>query len=520
VVRNTSRRYDYALLLTQSSEQTSVNLTNGFHSQLKNRLVMLSKSPSRPLLKVKYLLSLPIAAGLMLLFSFKLVEKIELPISLQNAVNDVNYFVEKVADSPVFQVNSLEKQPENVESETIVMVAEKTPYIFYWGSIVAKILYSATSDEYFAEVNIESIDLLKTYGRVPRLYNGKTLEETTSFVFVTPKDEQIPIRSSLDDKELEFSIRTKLNVLYPKMADGAQYQLTNLQLPNGKAANIRLLIQNEDYIAEDLGAEKQLRKNRVERSWGKHLGFDDARRPYLSFTQFWETIQESPKFQINGVEWDTMRARIGIVTDGFDPVERIFDNTQSLKSHSRYENVGLDFFQSYVNQIKVGTTIYLDIENNPNIKKGETQIGMILKIVEDDSPLLTMSKERDKFIGFQLGKFIKSWQLYGKIIYDKNGNEVHSKSKENMEIYDFSATDLGLMLEMKPQLWRDTYIGCPSYTLKYGELQENYDPINGFSPDFIQKVKIAMNSKTSLEITNIHTEEWNISPIKLIFWPQ
>jgi BlaR1 peptidase M56 len=520
VVRNTCRRYDYALLLTQSAEIASPRLTNGFHSQLKNRLVMLSKSPSRPLLKVKYLLSLPLAAALMLLFSFRLVEKIELPRPLQNAVNDATLLVEKITETPVFQEVTDVLLPEKVEENAIGMVAEKTPYIFYWGAIEAKIQYLKGTDEYFAEVNIKNLDLLQTYNRVPRMYNGKTLEKTASFIFVTPHGEQIPVKSTLEDKELESSIRTKLNVLYPKMADGSQYQLTNLQLPNGKTANIRLLIQNKDLTSDDLGMPKQRATNKFEHSWGKYLGFNDAKRPYLSFSQLWETIQESPKFQINGVEWDTMKASMAIVTDGFDPVEVIFDNTQPLDNQSRYEKRGLAFFQSYVNQIKVGTIIYLDIENYPNIKKGESRMGMVFKIVEEDSPLLQMSKERDKLIGFQLGKFIKGWYLYGKVILDKNGNEIPTKRSEKMEMYDFSINELSLMLELKPQLWRETYIGTPKYTLKYRNFQEEYNPSTGFSPDFIKNVRAALNKSEPLEITNIKTEEWDISPMTLVFWPQ
>jgi hypothetical protein len=518
VVRNTCRRYDYALLLTQSAEIASPRLTNGFHSQLKNRLVMLSKSPSRPLLKVKYLLSLPLAAALMLLFSFRLVEKIELPRPLQNAVNDATLLVEKITETPVFQEVTPVLLPENVENNAIGMVAEKTPYIFYWGAIEAKILYSDAADKYFAEVNIKSIDLLKTYERVPRLYNGKSLEETTSFVFITPKGEQIPVQSVINEKELSFDIRKKLNALDPRLEENTRFQLMDLVLPNGKKAQISVLINGYDVTIKEV-----VDKNKdysIEYVWGENNP-KNLRRPYFTFKEFWETIQISPKYVINGIELDTVKANIAIVPQNQDPVEIHFDNTLTNNGTKMYDRSALESLKLNAHLITPGTSIYLDFLNCPGKKSYETQVGLWFKIVDEDSPFLYLKKADFKSFKFRFGKIDLESSMYGFSTKDSKGNLVNLDQKSELPNADLTVNDLSQMLELKPQLWRDkAYVGTPHFTLKYRNFQEEYNPATGFSPDFIKNVRAALNKSEPLEITNINTSEWNISPMTLVFWPQ
>lgn len=77
VVQRSGRAYQYAgLLVQQAKTQSSGRLVNTFNSLIKNRLVMLSKRPSQWWKGLKYLAVLPVSAGLLLLFSFDLVERL------------------------------------------------------------------------------------------------------------------------------------------------------------------------------------------------------------------------------------------------------------------------------------------------------------------------------------------------------------------------------------------------------------------------------------------------------------
>jgi hypothetical protein len=518
VVRNTCRRYDYALLLAQSVEISPPRLTNGFHSQLKNRLVMLSKSPSRPLWKVKYLLSLPIAAGLMLLFSFRLVEKIDLPKPLENAITDVNNFVEKMAEMPVYQVVTPELVAEKVEENATPMLAENTPYIFYWGNIEAKIQYLKATDDYFAEVSLQSIDLLRTYERVPHLYNGKSLEATTSFTFVTPTGERIELQSNNNDKELSFEIRKKFNALDPRLEENTRFQVMNLVLPNGKKAQISILIKGNRNESTEIKATTQ--SNQIDYVWGSN-NRNNPRRPYYTFKEFWEIAQTSPKYVINGVEVDTVQADLGIVPKDHDPVEFRIDNTKSRNSKLRYERYALQSLKEHAHLIVPGTTIYLDFLNSPEKVNNSTMVGLVFKIVKDDSPLLNLKKADFKPFNFRLGKINHEQNFYGFSVKDNDGETIVLDQKYKLPNADLTINDLSQMLELKPQLWRDkVFIGTPRFTLRYRNFIEEYNPETGFSPEFIKNVLASLNKADPLEITNIYTEEWNISPVTLVFWPQ
>jgi len=77
VVQRSGQAYQYAGLLVQQAKiQSSGRLVNTFNSLIKNRLVMLSKSPSQRWNGLKYLGMLPLLAGLLLLFSFDLAERL------------------------------------------------------------------------------------------------------------------------------------------------------------------------------------------------------------------------------------------------------------------------------------------------------------------------------------------------------------------------------------------------------------------------------------------------------------
>ena len=72
VLEHTELNLYKAILLNQKMSGLQLTLTHQFfHSQLKKRIMMMSKNPSTPILKLKYLILIPFAVLLVSVFAFK-----------------------------------------------------------------------------------------------------------------------------------------------------------------------------------------------------------------------------------------------------------------------------------------------------------------------------------------------------------------------------------------------------------------------------------------------------------------
>ncbi len=105
VANQTGLRYQYALLLSETKELSlNTPIVNNFAQMLKKRLIMLSKKPSHFWKAGKYFFSIPLFGGMLLLFSFDLIEKLPTPIaqSFNNVENAIDQIGEKELTLPIF----------------------------------------------------------------------------------------------------------------------------------------------------------------------------------------------------------------------------------------------------------------------------------------------------------------------------------------------------------------------------------------------------------------------------------
>ncbi|MBV6439647.1 MAG: hypothetical protein EPGJADBJ_01293 [Saprospiraceae bacterium] len=288
VVRLTRQRYEYASLLVQSQQagrQKQPGLVNTFHSLIKNRLVMLARRPSRPFYRLKYALALPLFAALMLLFSFRLIEK--LPAAA--AFRDVVQTVEKYAGT--LQTFTISEQPTTR--------AEPTVYNFYWGSIQCKIYYEVVSDTYSGEADISPEEFREALKREPRIWNGQSLEQHVSFSLG-----HLTIRSDYNNESVYAARRKELEDFSAGLHRGDYLLLEKLVLPNGKMATVRLSLNTEaaDWVKSlqsgsinwpenpDISFEDSPRL-----TWGKADGLQySPDRQFYTVREFWEILQSDP----------------------------------------------------------------------------------------------------------------------------------------------------------------------------------------------------------------------------------
>ncbi|MFK8104854.1 MAG: M56 family metallopeptidase [Saprospiraceae bacterium] len=105
------------VLIHHSNRSTQNRLVNTFSALIKKRLIMLGQDQSQAWRKVKYFLSLPLLAVLMMLFSFNLVE--QLPNKITTQLSEVNTYLEDLGAQDLIVVDR---------------VAEKEQTLINWGN--------------------------------------------------------------------------------------------------------------------------------------------------------------------------------------------------------------------------------------------------------------------------------------------------------------------------------------------------------------------------------------------------
>ena len=227
VVRRTRQRYEYASLLVrhqQSGKRAQPGLVNTFHSLIKNRLIMLAKRPSGSLNRLKYLLALPLFAGMLLLFSFRLVEHLPTVAPLLE------------------QVELYEDQLSEVVIAGDAQVASDNKYIFYWGSVEVRFPDEPKGKKYIAKLPVSHEEFLKSIEREPRLWNGETLLEKLQFRI---PELDMTVRSDYHNPEQYKGVKARLEKLAENIRSHQHLVLQDIEMDEGYTADVYLVFEKE-----------------------------------------------------------------------------------------------------------------------------------------------------------------------------------------------------------------------------------------------------------------------------------
>jgi len=427
VVRSTQQRYAYASLLAQQyRDRARPDLLNTFHAQLKNRLIMLAKHPSRRSRRAKFALVLPLFAALMLLFSFRLIEKIPLVAPITQAVQQADAYVRHLAE---ITVTSTAAAPQ-----TEVAAAEPSPYILYWGLIQCK-FEQETSGRYVAEAHISPDAFMESLKREPRLWNGTSLEPKLAF-----QVENQTVRAEYYDEKVYASYRKNLETLVMGFKNGDVVKLNRIPLAGGEFGTVYVYLdgaspswlpkkQSESYYRAD--PTKEIIKGKYELSWsGKPKTEPD--RYFYGISEFWEMLKQVPNI------YDQLSERY-YPADNL--VVTLIDNP--LEFGQRYKTLGknaaytwselYDLFSASKDKVVPGSTVYIDwrsLRANPmagdtiiniggqieQVTRGEYSVKSLamFNLVPDDDPRIKLRGSDRQDYTFEWGDFTTRFlNMYG-----------------------------------------------------------------------------------------------------------
>lgn len=277
VVRRTRQRYAYAALLVRqhsAGNGAQPGLVNTFHSLIQKRLIMLAKQPSHPFRRAKYLLALPLFATLMLLFSFRLADKLP---EVRKATALLETYASTLSETVVLGDKPVER-------------FEPKPYIFYWGNFEVRLTYEESAGQYTATLNLTADALLEGIKREPRLWTGETLLERLTFTF-----NGISVSSDYNRPEVYETIQTALKNNAKVLQEGDQVVLSNLSLPDGLKGQIAITIsKSATPPVPVIPAKAEI--NAI--LWGGKT-FVQGEKRYITVSEFWEMLQAEARVRFS-----------------------------------------------------------------------------------------------------------------------------------------------------------------------------------------------------------------------------
>ncbi|MBK7935840.1 MAG: M56 family metallopeptidase [Lewinellaceae bacterium] len=503
VVNSTRRRYEYASLLVQhqsAGQRARPGLVNTFHSLIKNRLVMLAKRPSRPFFRVKYLLMFPLFAALMLLFSFRLIEKLPAAAPFVQAVKTASEFAGVLSAIEIIAEKTATPEP--------------TSYNFYWGSIQCKIYHNTDSDTYFGEANLSPEEFREALKREPRIWNGQSLEQHLSFLVGA-----LPVRSDYNDESAYAGKRAEIEHFAATLKSDDVVELNEVNLPNGKTAVIRLsmnagvagwLPRNAGEInALDDPAKATISEDAFsDLKWGKTT-VNAKGRQFFTVSEFLDIIRNDPQVVYADGRTkaaDSLSIWAAIPGNGYHPLLRLPATGRSWFSiaeiRAKIEQVS--------EQIKPGVVVRIahkpEREDQAQRPLLELYPRSVFSLVPDGDPRLPLLRSDRRDYYFEWGNFSRQFpDMYAKV-YTSGEQVVHADLPYNMEVNPLTAKEIIQMLKLEPRLFQEKEpLRSFSFQIKYADRAAKVE--NGVVPaDFLAYFEKNVKDHDRVMLSNFRAE--------------
>ncbi|MBP6826379.1 MAG: M56 family metallopeptidase, partial [Saprospiraceae bacterium] len=468
VVSSTRRRYEYASLLVQhqrAGQRAQPGLVNTFHSLIKNRLVMLAKRPSRPVSRAKYILALPLFAVLMMLFSFRLIEKLPAAAPFVNAVKTASEYAGTLSGITILAAKTTAPEP--------------TQYNFYWGSIQCKIFHDTASDRYFGEAELSPEEFREALKREPRVWNGHALEQHVSLVMAG-----LAVRSDYNEPGVYAAGRKKLEDFVTPLKQEDVVELTEVSLPNGRTATLRLSMGAgvADWLPRNSGEINALEDPAkamidedafAELKWG-NTTVNAKGRQFFTVGEFWEIMSNNPQ-----VVYRDGRAKVAdslAIWAGFPGTNYRLLIRQPAGGGARYSMSELRReLEGVRDQIKPGVVVRIvqkpEQEDQPPKASLELYPRSVFSLVPDNDPRLTLlrSDRRDYF--FEWGNFSRQFpDMYAYAFTSNDHQTITTDLQYNVESFGLTAKEISTFLKLAPRLYREKeLLGSFSFQIKYAD---------------------------------------------------
>ncbi len=523
VVRRTRQRYAYAALLVRqhsTGNGAQPGLVNTFHSLIQKRLVMMAKQPSRPLRRAKYLLALPLFATLMLLFSFRLADKLP----------------------EVRKATALLETYANTLSETVVLGDkpvehfEPKPYIFYWGNFEVRLNYEAHADQYKATLNLTAEALREAIKQEPRLWTGETLTQRLSFKF-----NGISVSSDYNRPEVYETLQIVLKSNTKALQEGDQVVISNISLPEGPKGQITIVIE-KSAVAPTPVVKPEI----TSIFWGGKT-FVQGEKRYVTVSEFWKMLQSEalvrfsdqkevqPKAwnvalynekgaviraradRIDALSTEQLRARLGQETETIKPGAVLSFSAWELQAYEASPET-LDTIITF-DPVTYEETVQIITKSGGVVNLLPATELISLSIVKDLDPRRFLKVEDLKDYTFKwsaLTEYIPRSVFAQSYISKGLGNRIHGDGSITMWSSRFTKKEILLMLREKPQLFQGKIpLEDFNFTISYngyGKLIEH-----GKVPaELIEKLEKELKPGEVLKITGLQARE---NPVRYIVMP-
>ncbi len=508
VVRNTRQRYAYATLLVQhqkTGQRARPGLVNTFHSLIKHRLIMLAKRPSRPLSRAKYLLAIPLFAALMLLFSFRFIEKLPAAAPFMEAVKKADAFAGTLGE-----VTIIADKPAP---------PEQTPYIFYWGAIQSRIMHDAENDTWFGQANTSPEEFREAVKREPRIWNGTSLEQHLSLTI-----NNIAVKSDYNDESVYERKRLELDQFVHTLQQHDYVEMEHVSLPNGKTATVRLSfgaavpgwLTREKSGSMNWMENPDMFETMPEVNWGNAVYNPD--RQFYTLREFWSIVDTRPTITLPPGAYAEMRGDTitGVLPDGKVLLNRmrfmIVRPGQEISILSRMTDTDLSFDQvreqlELKRDLIAPETVVLFYWSRPGVSNqswANSKLMASFTLVPDDDPRLTLHRSEQRDYRFEWGDLSATlMHQYARRFRLSENQEISADRMLEVVNPSLTARQVLKMLNFTPRLFENqTEIEWRNFTLDFNGYNVLVDK-NGVPDEMVRRLESRLKPGDKVRITAI-----------------
>ncbi len=514
VVRRTRQRYQYAALLVRHNNTgngAQPGLVNTFHSLIQKRLIMLAKRPSSPLQRAKYLLALPLFATLMLLFSFRLADKLP---QVQKAADLLEKYTSTLSEATVLGEKPVERY-------------EKKPYTFYWGPFEIRLVYVESRNHYAGGISLSAEEVWEAINqREPRLWTGETLQPGVAFNL-----NGIAVRSEYNRPTVYQAALPLLQNATKGLRQGDEVLIDKIELPDGMLGQISISItQSSAPPAPE--SEKSADISGI--YWGTSA-FLWCENRYMTVTELSKMLNTAPtvrftnnqskepkelSFSLANEKGMAIRAQAyqnGSLTP-YQLRQRLTEEKALVKPGATITFGAWDLqdpaavsFDTIITFDPVTYEQTVQIVSREGVVKADLAMRLFsVTLVDDLDPRRSLSSLDLKSYAFQWGIFVQDIprSMYARSFTTAGStNRQHSDSPINMWSGRFTKKQLLQIFAEKAKLFQgEKQLSDFNFTLNYkgkGQLIEN----GNIPADLLKKLEQELKPGETISITGIQARE-------------
>jgi hypothetical protein len=411
-----------------------------------------------------------------------------------------------------------------------------TEFIVYWGSAQARL---NAANHYHGIMQVKEQDILTNIYKMPLVWDGKQMLSITygmdDITFQnkdrTAFEAQMKLWDDANPDKLENTDTLHLSQITLAEGISGTLDIQVLREPKTEKSAIIQGIENRVLNGEvtDLNESNiRVEYGVVSYRWGKYISYGNAQSPYMSMSQFWETMQERPEL-LRTMDFQREQVKVSLSV-------LMGENGTVNFGYPMRDTIPYKFFLENITfrkrMFKPNTLIYCGFTTDDSRELNLCTQRIVL--VADDDPRLSLTEKEATDFTLQWGKSfrIKKKKVFLKTLKNAKGETFSADQNERImhvinDLENLKKNPLELLVkDKKVAHWTCTFGNSFSKRTKNSvdgkeiqvkEIPVFYDSKEGMTAKVREGIDSLLAQTGLLSVYDIKAEDFDFQPFSFTF---